>query len=282
VSLTHEQLLERKKYIGASDAPAVMRVSPWKTPLQLWMDKVSDHVSTFTTPAMQRGNELEERARQCFENMTGLVMFPNKVKVHETIPYMRASLDGMDIEEQNFVEIKCVNLVDHTMAMAGKVPEKYVPQVMHQLEVCQLDMGYYFSFDGKDGVIVKVYRDEKYIKNLIKEEENFWQCVENFIAPPMTEKDYKIMTSQEWQDIAGRWLSTKKQLKELEKAEAELRGSLILMTEERNCTGSGVCVQKKLRKGNVDYSKIPELQGKNLDIFRKSNIEYWQIEEARS
>jgi len=274
---TEEWLEMRRKYIGASDAPAVMQVSPWKTPYQLWMEKVTTNVPTKKSAAMQRGNDLEEPARQCFEKKTGLVVFP-KVKFHAEISFMMASLDGMDIEEENIVEIKCPNAIDHAMAVNGKVPEKYIPQLMHQMEVCQLEKAFYFSFDGNDGVIVTVERDDSYIKNLIKQEEIFWDYVQNFTAPPMIDKDFKVKNDYDWIRTAQKWKSVKDNINHLMKEETSLRESLISMSDNQNCLGGGIALKKMARKGAVDYKMIPELQDKNLDIYRKGNIEYWQIE----
>jgi predicted phage-related endonuclease len=38
---TPEWLEFRKNKIGASDAPIIMETSPWKTPYQLWLEKLS-------------------------------------------------------------------------------------------------------------------------------------------------------------------------------------------------------------------------------------------------
>lgn len=141
----------RRKKIGASDAPIIMEASPWKTPYQLWLDKTCKMTSPSTLP-QKRGLEMEEAARQSFEKMTGMIMFP-KVMEHSEIDWMMASLDGIDMEGTAIVEIKCPGQVDHDIAKQGEIPEKYIPQLQHQLAVTGLEMVYYFSFDGFDGVI---------------------------------------------------------------------------------------------------------------------------------
>ena len=93
---THEWLEFRRKKIGASDAPVILEVSPWKTPYQLWIEKTSGTPS-ITTHHQKRGLELEELARQTFEKKTGTIMFP-KVVLHPSFDWMMASLDGIDID----------------------------------------------------------------------------------------------------------------------------------------------------------------------------------------
>jgi hypothetical protein len=34
---------------------------------------------------------------------------------------------------------------------------------------------------------------------------------------------------------------------------------------------------KYIKKGNVDYAKIPELKGVNLDAYRKASKENWRV-----
>src|SRR5258708_22724584 len=279
MSLTKQELIERKKFIGASDAPIIVGASPWSSPYQLWLDKVSKDVVEKTSAAMQRGNDLEETARNRFEEMSGLIMFPKCVKMHVNIPYMRASLDGIDIEEKNIVEIKCPNAATHAIAVAGEVPAHYMPQLQHQIEVCGIEMAYYFSFDGNNGVIVKVFRDEKYIKNLITKEAEFWECVQNFTPPEKIAKDYNQRTANEWLTQASNWRSARQRLKSAEEEEQLYRSKLISLAAGNCSTGGGVLLTKIHRKGAVDYSKISELKHLNLDTYRKENIELFQIKE---
>src|SRR5271170_7079883 len=145
----HKQLVQntpeweemRKTKVGASDAPVIMEVSPYKTPYQLWQEKLSLATSK-QNYAMQRGHEMEPMARAAFEELTGLMVTP-MVKFHPLHAWMMASLDGVDVSGQNIAEIKCAGKEDHEIALSGQIPEKYFPQLQHQLEVCQLEMAYY-------------------------------------------------------------------------------------------------------------------------------------------
>lgn len=44
---------DRQKYIGSSDAAAILRVSKWKTPFQLYQEKIGEFVEEIT-PAKQK------------------------------------------------------------------------------------------------------------------------------------------------------------------------------------------------------------------------------------
>lgn len=172
----------RRCHIGASDCPIIMNISPWKTPYSLWEEKCGLVKSNFISDAMNRGINLESLARFEYENMVGFDV-PACVRKHKSIDYMIASMDGFNSSLKKGVEIKCPGKTDHLKALNGLIPEKYYPQLQHQIEVCDLDEIDYFSFDGEVGVIVKCLRDEDYIKQILLQEEKFWYCVQNFISP---------------------------------------------------------------------------------------------------
>lgn len=277
VQNTPEWLEMRKSKVGASDAPIIMGVSPYKTPYQLWREKLSLDESKWNG-AMQRGHDLEDKARAKFVKMTGINVEP-KVLFHPRNKWMMASLDGyyMDDDDEYAVEIKCPNKNDHELALNNMVPEKYQPQLQHQLAVTEMDMMYYFSFDGENGVIVEVTRDDKYIKQMIKEELKFYECMTDLIPPKLTDRDYVQRSDEEWEKIAAQWKLLKEQMIQLEDEEERLRMRMIELAENQNSIGGGVKLAKQIKKGSVDYSKIPELKEINLEPYRKSAVEFWKI-----
>lgn len=276
---TPEWLEMRKNKIGASDAPPIMGTSKYKSAFKLWQEKLDLVPMDTITPAMQRGHDLEDRARQELERLTDHFLLP-QVKFHKSIEYMMASLDAIDPEGKYAAEIKCPNKQDHEIAKSGNVPDKYYPQLQHQLEVCELDCIDYFSFDGQEGVIVKVFRNDQYIKKLLQKEFVFWECMQNFIAPELTEKDYEVYSDEQWKVLAQEFLKVQESLKaydDLVKKAKELENQIISMANHRNCMGEGIKVTHYFRKGNVDYSKIPELKDINLDGYRKKPTECYRI-----
>lgn len=180
---TKEWLEWRSDKITASDAPIIMGVSPYKKIDKLFHEKIRCYDSP-STSYMQRGNDLEPIALEAFEQETGLTMFP-MVGVHDEIKWMGASFDGMTIKRDAILEIKCPGEKDHSIALEGKIPPKYMPQLQHQLYVSGLDFAYYYSFDGKRGVIVEVPRDQAFIEIMLEKEKEFWHCLQTF-TPPKT------------------------------------------------------------------------------------------------
>jgi putative phage-type endonuclease len=279
---TQEWLDMRKNYIGASDAPILMGVSPFKrsdglkkTPYVLWMEKLDLLPADKDNPAMKYGREMEESARQAYEEMVGDYVAP-KICFHKEINYLMASLDGLSLDGTLAVEIKNANSLDHHLAKTKKVPDKYYPQVQQQMACADLEWMQYFSYHKGEGVVVDVLRDEDYLEELYAKEKEFWDCVKNFKAPALTSNDYHEKDDK-WYAQALKLLEVKQKRKELEAAEEEMEGMLREMSEGKNSFFKDVRYTSSLRKGNIDYKKIPELKGIDLEGYRKSSSYTWTI-----
>jgi len=277
VQNTAEWLEMRKNKIGSSDAPVIMGVSPWRTPYQLWLDKLSSEQAD-KTPQMQRGHDLEEKARQEFESMTGLIVVPCVVQ-HPDYEWMIASLDGMDFEQKNIVEIKCPGHEDHALALRDKIPDKYYPQLQHQIEVTGLEKVSYFSYDGVAGKVVDVYRDEKFIALMLDLEKQFWYCMQTMESPRLMERDYIQKDDELWLAATAEWKRLHRQAAEIKAKEEELRETLIALSGRKNVCGGGVKLARIIRKGSVDYKAIPQLQEVDLELYRGAPTESWRITE---
>lgn len=275
-----DPLQNREKYIGASDAPAIMGVSKWTTRYELFLQKIGLGKPNIGNYATERGINLEDEARNEFERLTGHTMFPKVVYTKEC-EFVRASLDGITLEGDEILEIKCPGKEDHDKAMSGIVPEKYVPQLQHQLFVTGLDMVNYFSYTPTSSTIIEVKRDQNYIDHMFKEHCKFWECVQTMEPPELTERDYVTKTDDFWLEVEKKWVLTRCELKELERREKDLRETLISMCGDSNSKGRLIQLTKCLRKGSVDYSVIPQIENMNLDMFRKAPTEYWKIGDVK-
>lgn len=272
-----EWLLFRRKKIGASDASTILGKNQWSTPYQLWLEKITGEGKK-DNEFMKHGRDNEEPARELFEKMTGIVVSPAVACSCER-EWQAASFDGIDMDHSAIVEIKCPkNYTDHIEAKEGTIPEKYIPQVQHQLAVSGLNMAYYFSYQNGEGAIVEVKRDDDYLKQLLKVEEKFY--FEHLVTgepPALTDKDYVERCDDMWDTLSYLYLQANKKIKALEEEEKAIRERLIHAAQSRNSRGNGVVVTRMFVKGNVDYKAIPELSGVNLEAYRKPTREQWRI-----
>ncbi len=270
---TSEWLELRKTKITATDATVIMGASHWKTKLQLFREKLSDAPPFPPNDRMQRGLDLEPIARGLFNIQTGFDVSPAVI----VKDWAMASLDGISACGKYVVEIKCPGEKDHSIALSGKVPDHYYPQLQHQMWVCDVDHMYYYSFDGADGVIVVVEKDEGYIEKMIAEEFKFYMCMQEKKEPELSEGDYVERNDEIWYSCAEKWKSIVNTIKSLEKEEDELRKQLVFLSGETNTRGAGIAICQVERKGNVDYTKIPQLKGLDLELYRKPSSSSWRI-----
>lgn len=264
----------RRKHIGGSDAPIIMGVSPWKKPLGLWKEKYLGE-GCFVNDAMRRGAELEPVIRAEYERISGKQVYP-AVVVHKHLHWLMASLDGMDLDEGCAVELKMANRVDHEGVRSGRVPVKYYPQLQHQMAATGFEEIDYFSYYEGEGLLLTVKRDANYIKDLLERERDFYKCLISGI-PPEGSEVFDISDDLAWEKLVFEYINVKENLERAKAIEEDVRRDLIEMADGRDVRGCGVKVCKVERKGAVDYSKIPELNGVDLEKYRKKGEESWRI-----
>jgi len=276
---TKEWLEFRRSKIGGSDAPIIMGVSPWTTPHQLYIEKILWTTEERSNHAMERGKNLEEKARNAYEKVKGTSFFP-KVVISEEFPWMIASMDGLSANGYMGVEIKCPGPEAHQIAVNGKVPDYYYPQLQHQIYVCNLPKIDYWSFDGHDGVIVEVAKDIQYLKTLLNKELEFYEFMRTSTPPPLSDRDFVIRDDNAWSEATAVWRNAKKDFDAASECLDAARQTLISMAVENNTSGCGIKMVKSLRAGAIEYSNIPELKNVNLDQYRKKSIVSYTIRDS--
>jgi len=262
--------LWRKKGLGSSDAPVIMGVSPWKTPLQLWEEKIGIGKPFQGNFATQRGTDMEPKARAAFELEIG-DEFPPVVAEHINYPFIRASLDGFNVGLDTILEIKCPGKDDHATAKAGKVPEKYWPQLQHQLLVTGAKCLFYYSYDGESGATVIVQPDLQYIENLLRQEIAFWDLVQNKIAPEMTDKDAATIDDTESLNLSEQYIKLEIAIKELCKQQDDFKKTLVDKCDHARTKIGKLTITRSVRTGSVDYASIPELKNVDTEKYRKDS-----------
>lgn len=278
---SQEWLDFRKGKIGASMAPVIMGVSPFQTRLQLWEEIIFDTEKP-KTEAMERGRRLESKALAWFNNKMGREYKP---AVLQSIahPEMIASLDGYfenDEGKPHLLEIKCPGSEAHLLALEGKIPDYYYPQLQHQMDLAGVNQMLYMSFDGEEGKIIPCFRDEHYCVDLFASELAFFAHIIDFRPPEPSDMDEVVINDPELIMEAFKY---KDLSSSIEKLQAELTESktkiLASMKNSRSRIGD-LKVQKVIRKGTIDYSKIEELKKVDLEAYRKEPVISWRFTQA--
>ena len=125
--------------------------------------------SSYKSEAMQRGNDLEDEARKYYSFITDTkVDQVTFIKKDDEIGY---SPDGL-IDDNGSIEIKCPQKKNHLKYLVdNKLPAEYKSQVQGGLYISGRDYCDFISYhplfkDDKKMMVVRVGRDEEYIKEL--------------------------------------------------------------------------------------------------------------------
>lgn len=267
-----EWLAYRLAKRNASESSAVMGLSPWMTPYQLWLAKTGRQ-QTLVTAAMQRGTDLEPLARRVYEEQTGLVMQP---LVLEAGSYS-ASLDGMTLEGDLVLEIKCPVRGTRSelwqAVTSGEVPEHYRMQIQHQLMVSGAQTAHLWVFDGERGLLHSLERDEALMERIRTAWDEFQRYLDDDVAPPLSPSDTRMRSDQAWQQAAQAFAQIKGEADAVASRLDAARGVLVALAQHPKEHGSGVTVTRFWKQGNVDYKKVPSLQGMDLTPWRTKSRE---------
>jgi len=280
---TKDWLIWRKDKICASDVSSILGVNKWgKTAYMLWEEKLSDEIETKSNPAMERGKALEEKARKCYEKLKQKSFLPY-VGVRYDYPFLGASMDGFSLDKKHAVEIKCPGKDDHGTAMNGQVPVHYMPQLQHQMFVCDLPSIDYFSYvSDDDHVTLSVGRDDAYIADMLQKEIAFYKCMTSRTPPPLTDRDYEKRDDSEWANAVEEFKCAKFGLNISQEISDKARDRLIALSCNKSSKGLGIAVQKIVKQGQVDYSKIEELKDIDLNQYRKESTTIFVIREDKT
>ena len=266
----------RLQGIGASDAPVVMGDAPFRTKRFLWSVKTGLAKESAVGSAARRGRALEETARNAYERHTGIQMEPLCL-VRDGLEWMRASLDGLSFDGSIVLEIKCpLGNRDQAALSERQIPSHYYAQVQHQLEVSGAEELHYWSFDGRAGTLVKVQPDREYVAKLLKAETEFWSRVLEHRWP---DEGDELNRSKDlrWRSAASRYRVARLKLNRASVEEQYAREELQKLATARRTYGCGTEVLRSLRRGSIDYSRIPELRNVDLEPYRKKPVEVVKI-----
>lgn len=266
----------RRKHIGASDSPTIMRLTK-RTPLELWEEKLGLREPQKESYAMRFGRINEAPARIAYEKYTGNMVIPEVIK-HPEKDFMMASLDGISLDGKIILEIKNNNREYHEMAKNGIIPEPHYVQTQHQLDCKRGSILHYWSFWKGEGVLVENERNEGYTNTLVEELQRFWDCIQNFEPPKPTDRDLVECFEGSEEAILIQDAIEIAQLKdELKQREEANKNAMKAVADGRGLRGCGATFSRYIEKGRVDYTIIPELRGVDLDKYRKDPVEKWRF-----
>jgi putative phage-type endonuclease len=277
---TNEWLKWRKQGVGSSDAGIIMGLSPYKTKLELYNEKISEVLpaqkENFVT---EKGHRLEPIARSKHEIMTGKT-YSEALIVHEKYPHLRASLDGYNKDDNHSLEIKYMGakniLAINTLDDLEKLYPHYKAQIQYQMFITNGTSELVMINDALEIKSIQIPVDVPYIENMIMELNGFWECVQRKVAPS-TSKDDTLVLPKDKIKLMCKYKKIKIKVDDLEKQLVEIRAELLSDLGKNNYTCDDGSITYSERKGNVNYKAIPELKSIDLEKYRGASSFSWSI-----
>ena len=286
----------RKTKVTASMIPTIVGVGKFKkTPYTMWQQQMGFVFEDGDNWAMEEGRRLEPVVRELV-NERLKANFTKRVVQHDEIEWAAASLDGIDLDLDQVLEIKCPGLEDHITAEKGQVPKHYYPQVQWQLFCSGLDSAIYASYykdkkTKKESLeLFEVQIDEDYIAEILPKAAEYYECVRDCIPPALGEDDYVQIDDPKFEEDSRNWQSANEMRKMYKDKEDFYRERLISYTDGSNAQGYGVKLTRANRDGAVDikrlYNDLLEKYGDDAKQFdpenyRKEQVGFWRVSKTK-
>lgn len=187
---------QRKKGIGGSDVAAIMGLSPWRTPAEVWLEKTGRAAPQDLSdrPHVQRGVDLESFVGEQFKRRHSDLRVRRVNAICQSIerPWAQASLDyecaelsGSVCRDWGVLEIKTSR---NDSDWKDGIPAYYLTQVMHYLSVTGREFAWVaVQFDSDwlwEYREYRIERDDEDIAAIEDAVDTFWHdYVEKDVMP---------------------------------------------------------------------------------------------------
>ena len=276
----------RRVHCNASSAGLIMGVqtftpNTWDSLLNWYRGKGVPFVGNVAT---EWGHTHEDEARIAAEKLNQEFYAPVVVsREHNGLP-LSASLDGKSVEFDgstgHVAEIKCPYQGKQSktwlLVEKGECPPQYYWQIQQQMFVADANEAMLFIYDARDKshLQIAVPRNDADIELLLEKWTEFWALLE---SGEMKGDGVLQRKDVEFTSVANEWTKANALLAEAKERVDEARGRLIDLSGDRDCEGGGVRVTQAERKGNINYKKVPSLDGVDLEQYRGKSSSYFRV-----
>lgn len=189
------EAIDRRGFLGGSDMAAILGLSPWKTPYQLYLEKTSDYVPETDLQKQKlfrRGHLLEPVVVQMVREEYDLEITASNQRYYDKeFPFLSCEIDFeyMDTDGIQNADVKTVNLGAVSQWGApgtDDIPVYYTVQFLFGQMITGRERTLCPALIGNDLRLYRVLRDEDAIAHLRAKAVAFWELVEKRTPPPLT------------------------------------------------------------------------------------------------
>ena len=192
----------RKTGIGASEAAAACGLSPYRTRLHVYHEKIGELEQNGDEELLQVGNLIEPVIQFMFEYRTGMEVAASPMGLYrsESNPFMLATPDAL-LTVNELAEWKATTF--RRAAELGEqetddIPNDWVVQAQQQMYVVGLEVCHVAVFlDIHTLKVYRVERNDRLIDGIIELERELWERIENRDPPPPVEHPRTLQLARE-------------------------------------------------------------------------------------
>ncbi len=193
--INHDFTQDRSKYIGGSDIGAILGLSPFKSPLAVWMEKTGKEVKPVDSLPLRFGSFVEEFVANEYAKATGFALrHDESIYIHPDHSYMSAHIDrfvhadGLDQAATQILECKTANPFSRTQwgeVGSDQVPMSYLCQCVWYMAITGIEKtDLAVLFGNTDFRVYTILRDPE-LENLVLEKaHHFWHAYVQKDTPP--------------------------------------------------------------------------------------------------
>ena len=173
----NEWLEYRRKGVGGSDAAAIIGLDRYRSPFDVYADKLGLRPEIPDNEAMRQGRDLEQYVAERFMEATGKkVRRRNAVLQHPEHHWMLANIDRWVVGENAGLECKTTSVLNRCKFSQGEFPPNYYVQCVHYMAVTGAERWYLAVLVlNKAFHVFTIERDEAEVQALIAAEKDFWE-----------------------------------------------------------------------------------------------------------
>lgn len=285
---------KRKGRITGSIAGAILGVNPYMSKADAMRFMVREWHSAERefkgNPATEWGKANEARAVDQLEliHLSAPVVDPAEYVahgffIHPEYDWLGATPDGL-VSNNGVVEIKCPwgkrNDSPPAFKTINEQPHYYVQQQI-EMACAGRDHCHFYQWTpyGDDHDVVEYSHNdfEAMIPHLKAFYDEYLLERELPNAQRYLEPRHKECKDETIAGLANRYSELSLQIKEFEQIKRDLLAEIVERCGERQSEILGKKLTKIEHKGNVNYAKIPELKGVDLDEYRGKPSSYWVL-----
>ena len=282
--LSPEWFEARRGKLTGSNVGAALGLNPWKTPEDLIRQMVREYHGEkldFTgNAATEYGHQHEPLALMDYLGKTGNHVEGCSFFVHPEHDWLGASPDGL-IGEDGLIEVKCPFGLRNKKPPEFKSAEEqphYYAQMQVEMHCAGREWVHFYQWaPGGDRIetvrISETWWDESFPR-LCKFYDWFLREIENTAHLEPKEKEINTFHAQK---LVQEWDSLTATIDDAQARKKEVLSELVQLSKERNTVIHGRKLTLVERKGNVNYKKIPELQGVDLEQYRGATTTFWKL-----